>query len=213
MERPGMALEAPAGSPAAPAAASSAWSDKRVRAELAEFLAERQAGHWPTQAEFRAAGRERLLTAVLQRGGATRWAAEFRLPVARPGRKRHWTDARIRSELESYLEGKNEWPAKAEFMAERPDLLKAIYKHPGRVEYWATQFGLRPRRRREWTPRLIRAALADFLAGRDTWPTHREFKLAGHHDLLQAVYGHGGSQRWAAEFGLTVRPHGRLGHP
>jgi len=53
------------------------WSEERVRAELAVFLRERD--HWPSGAEFGAAGRDALLRAARRFGGSRRWQREFGL--------------------------------------------------------------------------------------------------------------------------------------
>ncbi len=53
----------------------SKWTDERIRAELAEFLRDRD--HWPPFAVFDAAGKAALYKAASRRGGIERWAAEF----------------------------------------------------------------------------------------------------------------------------------------
>jgi hypothetical protein len=54
-----------------------------------------------------------------------------------------------------------------------------------------------------WTDQRIHEELAAFLAGRDTWPSYDEFEAAGRRPLRQALARTGGSERWAAEFGLS----------
>jgi hypothetical protein len=63
------------------------WPEQRVRDTLARYLDEHGTSRFPTQAEFRANGGSQLLKAVARTGGATRWAQEFALPLARPGRR------------------------------------------------------------------------------------------------------------------------------
>jgi hypothetical protein len=56
--------------------------------------------------------------------------------------------------------------------------------------------------RRRWTSERIRAELASFCDGSQTWPSAREFKAAGHADLYVAASRYGGVAFWAAELGL-----------
>ena len=55
---------------------------------------------------------------------------------------------------------------------------------------------------RRWTDVTIRAALAEFLGDRSTWPTKR--RHAGRGGLHEALWYHGGSQRWAVEMGVAA---------
>jgi len=55
---------------------------------------------------------------------------------------------------------------------------------------------------RHWTPERIRAALTEFCAGRESWPTTGEFKAAGRADLYVAASRYGGIRSWAAELGF-----------
>jgi hypothetical protein len=64
---------------------------------------------------------------------------------------------------------------------------------------------------RHWTNERIRSALADFCAGRKTWPSAADFKVAGHADLYVAASRYGGIGFWAAELGFE-RP-GRASAP
>jgi hypothetical protein len=60
--------------------------------------------------------------------------------------------------------------------------------------------------RRRWTQERIRAALEDFCAGRDAWPSAAEFKGAGRFDLYVAASRYGGIRFWTTELGLTREP-------
>lgn len=62
--------------------------------------------------------------------------------------------------------------------------------------------------RRRWTQERIRAALTEFCAGQDTWPSAAEFKRAGRFDLYVAASRYGGIRFWTSELGLTreLRP-------
>jgi len=56
--------------------------------------------------------------------------------------------------------------------------------------------------RRHWTKDRIRSELGHFCAGRQVWPSAREFKAAGHTDLYVAASRYGGVAFWAAELDL-----------
>ena len=56
--------------------------------------------------------------------------------------------------------------------------------------------------RRHWTKDRIRSELGHYCAGRQVWPSAREFKAAGHTDLYVAASRYGGVAFWAAELGL-----------
>jgi hypothetical protein len=60
--------------------------------------------------------------------------------------------------------------------------------------------------RRRWTQERIRAALDEFCAGHDAWPTAAEFKQAGRFDLYVAASRYGGIRFWTSELGLTREP-------
>jgi len=60
--------------------------------------------------------------------------------------------------------------------------------------------------RRRWTQERISAALQEFCAGRDGWPTAAEFKRAGRFDLYVAASRYGGIRFWTSELGLTREP-------
>ncbi len=60
--------------------------------------------------------------------------------------------------------------------------------------------------RRRWTQERIRAALEEFCAGRDGWPSATAFKQAGRFDLYVAASRYGGIRFWTAELGLSREP-------
>jgi hypothetical protein len=186
-----------------------AWTEQRVRRELAGFLHARSA--WPPAGEFRSAGAGALWEAVNRTGGPDRWALEFGLPRTsrRAGSRRAWTDQRIERELRRFLAGRDEWPAVREFNdAGLAPLFTALYTYGG-VELWARRMGVptrpprAPRRpERYWTRERIRVQLERFCHGRDTWPAPREFEQAGLKPLYWAASRHGGIARWRAELGF-----------
>ncbi len=70
----------------------------------------------------------------------------------------------------------------------------------------ATRYRLvdsRPDDRRRWTNERIRSALQEFCASREAWPSAREFKEGGRHDLYVAASRYGGVAFWAKELGFA----------
>jgi Transcriptional regulator DIP2311-like, C-terminal domain len=113
-------------------------------------------------------------------GRATRYRIVHQSTPGRGGRRR-WTQERIRSALEAFCAGRDEWPSSAEFkQAGRFDLYVAASRYGG-IRFWTSELGLtrdaqpatpaaRPRRRTfrprlQWVPAAAVAALALALAG------------------------------------------------
>jgi hypothetical protein len=65
-----------------------------------------------------------------------------------------------------------------------------------------------------WTEERIRGELERFCAGRDAWPTEREFIEAGQRRLYGAASRNGGVAWWAEQLGLAYRRSrtGRAAH-
>lgn len=110
-------------------------------------------------------------------------------------------------ELAAFLTGMERWPARQEFIDAGQAQLYRQAEQTGGAERWAAEFGLthlpEPQDPEEES---LRAELASFLAGFDHWPTFGEFRIAGRTTLYGKVLRHGGSERWAQDFGLsTVR--------
>ncbi len=63
-----------------------------------------------------------------------------------------------------------------------------------------------------WTDARIDAELREFLAGRDEWPSYREFVAAGRARLREAITKRGGQRRWARRVGVRWRERS-LGYP
>ncbi len=57
--------------------------------------------------------------------------------------------------------------------------------------------------RRQWTNERIGSSLEAFCAGRDSWPSARDFKSAGHADLYVAASRYGGIAFWTKELGFA----------
>jgi hypothetical protein len=120
-----------------------------------------------------------------------------------------WTDERIRRELLEFLSGREEWPTYREFQRAGRRTLRDAVTHHGGAKRWARKLGIRfvqhpPGYSPWWTDEHIRRELETFLAGRDEWPTRKEFEAAGRKPLRDAVGRTGGPQRWADELSLPL---------
>jgi DNA invertase Pin-like site-specific DNA recombinase len=125
--------------------------------------------------------------------------------------KPRWPTSRVRAELAAYLESGEEpdWPTEERFVeAGRGPLLREVVATGGPTR-WCLELGLpAPRLALDyWTDERIRAELPRLLAGRTTFPSHREFTELGHQSLSRAM-AHRGRGEWAAEFGLRQRVSG-----
>jgi hypothetical protein len=186
-----------------------AWPEDRIRRELATFLD--GARRFPSAGDFQRRGRRALWEAIQRTGGAERWALEFGASRAnlRAGQRRVWTERRIERQLRRFLAGRSVWPAVREFNeAGLAPLFTAVDTYGG-AELWAARMGVRRRPPRNpgrppryWTRARIRQQLSEFCAGRDTWPTRREFQAAGKLALYRAAGKNGGIRWWADALGL-----------
>lgn len=62
-----------------------------------------------------------------------------------------------------------------------------------------------PATRRRWTDQRILAELRQFVRGRETFPTRREFEVAGRRTLWNAIRDRGGVTVWAPRADLPLR--------
>jgi hypothetical protein len=126
--------------------------------------------------------------------------------------RRPWDDERVRHELESFLAGRDEWPAYREWRAAGRKRLhaEAVARRPARA--WAAELGVAFPRRRPGHPawdearirRELHAALAA-LSPVETFPTRVQLRAVAGSGLSAAVSRTGGVARWADEMGLAVR--------
>jgi DNA invertase Pin-like site-specific DNA recombinase len=191
------------------ACAPEVWSDGRIRAELQDFLEGETS--WPTAGEFKSAGHDDLREAARAAGGFRRWADELGVSLATARRETQpWTYERMRTELEQFTRGRRDWPPRPEFAeAGLIPLYDAIRRRDAR-ERLASDLGLRlpPGRRRVvkfWTEPRIDSVLGEFLRGRDTWPSTREFAAAGFGGLAAAIDDAGERKWWARRHGVRPR--------
>lgn len=184
------------------------WTEERIRQELAGYLNGRTV--WPSRAQFERDGLTALRNAVNRTGGPDHWAAEFGLTRENrlAGIRRGWTPDAIEAQLREFIGDSTMWPTRREFeRAGLTGLLSAIYRREGPT-YWARRFKVRrhrgaaPPRRARWTEQRIRQELEDFCAGREAWPTEREFVEAGKRSLYRAASRTGGVAYWAGQLGL-----------
>lgn len=122
-----------------------AWSDDRVRAELAVFLAGRTA--WPKYEQFKSSERMMLRAAVNSFGGAPRWAEEFGLSMTDRQRRSvgRWSDERIEVEVRRLAGDRPDWPPKRDFVAAGlSGLYHAILRRGGH-DTWARRLGFMTR--------------------------------------------------------------------
>jgi hypothetical protein len=183
------------------------WSETRVRRELRSYLAGRK--RWPPRDEFIRDGRAPLRAAVTVFGGPARWADELGtpLPDARSAKQR-WSYIRLKHELSVFTAGTTKWPGLRDFeLAGQRALYEAIGAARARERLAADlslelPSGTNVVWRRRWTDDAIAAELDRFLAGRDRWPSWREFaeaKLEGLYHVLQQT---GTREVWIERYGL-----------
>jgi hypothetical protein len=126
-----------------------------------------------------------------------------------------WSLAKLDRELRAFLAGGDRWPSFAEFQAGGQALLWEQVQRQGGSLRWAGRcsipFVAADRAGGMWTDELVRARLGPFLAGRDEWPTYREFRASGHAQLRLGIAATGGPVRWAKEMGVRL-PAGRVPH-
>lgn len=188
-----------------PALRTTTWRKKRIATELADFLALWNEDRWPSDEEFVFAGRGPLLRQINQTGGPVRWGGA----ALRPRRRSEWTDARIRAALDVILAGRTHWPTSAEFKALGLSGLYSVLERRGRRK-WAEDYGLQYRKTggagERWTEASVREALTRLCAGRDTYPSDRDFAAAGLGGLYTTMARrYGGHDRWAGIMGLPRR--------
>jgi hypothetical protein len=191
-----------------------AWTEARVRDNLAEFLGDLT--RWPAPVEFHRAGRRGLLDAARRLGGIEHWAVEFglELPAEPAGtgvrsRPVSWTDERIATAIAPLIEQLDRWPTKGEFRrAGLSTALAAVYGHAGSA-VWQKRFGVAPPPaagpvpdRRRWSPPVIELELRAFCRGRSNWPSFDEFQRAGQRGLYSACSRDGGIDHWRKRLGL-----------
>jgi hypothetical protein len=186
------------------------WTDARIREQLGAYLKRRNA--WPSRKEFERDGLTALRNAVNRTGGPDRWADEFGLPRENrlSGGRTGWTTEGIEATLTELIGDSATWPTRREFeSAGLVGLLSTIYRREG-PDYWARRFKVRRRRgasprARTWTEDRIREELGAFCAGRELWPTEREFVAADRGTLYRAASRAGGIPYWAGQLGLPRR--------
>ena len=141
--------------------------------------------------------------------GADDHAVELTQPKRKPS-KPPWTQARIRGELQEFLQGATEWPSYRDFQRAGRQKLRDEVTRSGGPRVWAKRLGLpyperNPGYAPVWTEARVRADLEEFFHGWTYWPSRLEFEAAGRKLLRDAIRRLGGPERWAAEFGLPLQ--------
>ena len=127
----------------------------------------------------------------------------------RGGSETPWPEARIRDELQDFLQGATEWPSYRDFQRAGRQTLRDEVTRSGGARLWANRLKLpyperKPGYATRWTEERVRRDLAEFLRGWNRWPSRLEFEAAGLKPLRDAVRRLGGPELWAAEFGLPL---------
>lgn len=117
-----------------------------------------------------------------------------------------WPKARMRTELEEFLDGRKRWPAASVFYREGRGPLYARIVRTGGPAHWARRVGADPPRGctglSEWNAADARATLAGLVRGRSRFLSAREFLEGGHGSLYGWLSRNGGLDYWASEFGV-----------
>jgi site-specific DNA recombinase len=188
-----------------------AWSERRVRAELRDYLRDKDA--WPSAVQFAADGRQALRRAVTWLRGPEYWAAEMGFDLNRSQRTRRcWNYALIKQELADFVGDRPDWPPRRDFQAAGLECLYTAIRARKTRPRLAGELGLHlppgpvhsPRR---WTDANIAAALDELLAGRDQWPSYREFERAGLAGLWNRLRRTGSRDEWVQRYGVPVHPY------
>jgi DNA invertase Pin-like site-specific DNA recombinase len=181
------------------------WSSAAVRHGVAQAVAE--LGRWPSAEELTARGEGPLLREIELTGGPPRWAREVGVEWRGPLPKGYWTDERIRGALRHL----GHWPNRADLQAAGyGGLQKAIERRgtkawAGELEYrLAPESAAGPTGR--WTERTAEKALKDMTKDATTYPSERDFRMAGLGGLERALRVRlGGHDRWARRLKLPRR--------
>jgi site-specific DNA recombinase len=171
------------------------WPEKRIEAELREFVADQS--RWPTYLEFAAAGLARLHAQAWAWGGPYYWSQKLDLEV--PKGFVQWTDARVGDALKPFVRGRTDWPTKSEFDDAGLGQLHRACGHHGGMLHWAEHFGLNyaARKNDRWNKDLIERDFLANLDGFNRFPKKAEFIAAGQMKLYSAMHSHGGLSYWA----------------
>jgi DNA invertase Pin-like site-specific DNA recombinase len=131
--------------------------------------------------------------------------------TARPLRRlRRCSPRRIEADLRSWRGEIEEWPSYVEFLAQGRARLHLQVLGYGGVAYWARRLGWGlPSRTTRWDSETIADGLRPIIAGREVWPTKREFDAIGLGGLRRAVIRQGGVEHWADVCGLDPGPRAR----
>lgn len=170
----------------------------------------------PDVTDIPKAGASALITFIRERG---RGAESPRLGVARDRRVttlrntdcgRPWNDDAIAAALGELCAAPQRFPTDTQFRAAGLSGLYSALDERGELDVWAQRLGLArhhvgdPQR---WDDQSIRHALHELCAGRDRFPTRREFRDAGLYGLYATLARRGALDTWAQQLQLPRRSH------
>ena len=177
------------------------WTDDRIERTLRELCAGRE--RFPTNRELIQAGLGGLYARLYRRGELDLWAA--RLGLVR--QRSRWTDDEIQRALDGLCDGLERFPTREQFRDAGLESLHGVLQARGALDSWARRLGLA--RRPRWNEETIAAALGELCAGRDRFPSGREFRDAGLGGLYSILGRRGELDRWAHQLKLPRRSHRR----
>jgi site-specific DNA recombinase len=181
------------------------WTYARMKEEVAALAA--QHNGFPTPAQFQAAGLSGLYQTITKKRLRRQLAADLglRAPPIKSQRTNRWTHDQIKPALDDFLAGRSVWPTRREFQeAGLYGLLGHLHQRDD-PEAWARRYGLAPPARRlKWTEAAIKRELDKFLAGRETWPRHIDFRRAQLRGLEERIAADGTREAWMRRYGLSI---------
>lgn len=183
------------------------WDDERVARELESWFASRAFERWPTYRTFVADGRKRLYSAVLERGGPQRWAAELGVPCLPHRSGGGLSSDEVHDALRRLPRAHRpaRFPTLAWLKRYGPPGLAAAVVRTGGAAYWAGVLHMPPAAPARWSDELIEAELRRVCAGAPRWSSRAEFEARGAIGVLRAVYTGRGSYWWAQRLGLSTQ--------
>ncbi|MDP1847646.1 MAG: hypothetical protein Q8K79_07635 [Solirubrobacteraceae bacterium] len=166
-----------------------AWDDDRVARELEAWFARRAFERWPTYRTFVRDGHKVLYSAVIDRGGAERWALELGVAYiphrSGGGLTVDETHAALRQLLREHHPER--FPTLAWLKRHgRPGLAAAVDRTGGGA-HWAAVLNMPPPPPARWTDELIEAELRRICRDATRWAQSRRLPSRRRH---RAVGGH-----------------------
>jgi DNA invertase Pin-like site-specific DNA recombinase len=181
------------------------WSERRIRQELSMYMEGRDG--WSTYDAFQVAGHARLWHQVMRYGGPGFWSKELGIEISARYLMPRWNRERLRAALTPFLRRFDHWPLQTEWDAAGLSALRKAVRYHGGTKYWAAEFGLPRRDRRQgplpyWTEERIEAQLIELTKGASTYPTAAQFTESGLRGLYTLIDKKWGHNHWAHRLSL-----------